>query len=199
MIDFRWVYLNTRCKCSSHALIYNYWWGWHHHLSTLEYWCWRVECKISSVDRSWYQPISKVYNCFIKCIQNFFRHHYREKILKKNQFYIIQTTRTHRASYYDVIIPSEFVPPRQYLFTSETKAVNYDLCSELGIEQWGLFSVPHLLWNGASVYNGHLRWPVILTPIVERLAVELHATICFNNLGLTLLRFEHPNFRRKAN
>ena len=31
----------------------------------------------------------------------------------------------------------------------------------------------HLLWHGASVYNGHLREPVILTPIAERLALEL--------------------------
>ena len=35
------------------------------------------------------------------------------------------------------------------------------------------FSVPHLLWNGASVYNEHLRGPVTLTPIIECLAVEL--------------------------
>ena len=54
------------------------------------------------------------------------------------------------------------------------KAANFDLCSALmAIQQWGFFSVPHLLWHGASVYNGHLRWPVTLTPIAERLAVEL--------------------------
>ena len=41
-----------------------------------------------------------------------------------------------------------------------------------GIEQWGFLSRPLLLWNEASVYNGHLWWPVTLTPIVERLAVE---------------------------
>ena len=34
------------------------------------------------------------------------------------------------------------------------------------------FNVPHLLWHGASIYNGHLREPVALTPIAERLAVE---------------------------
>ena len=37
----------------------------------------------------------------------------------------------------------------------------------------GSFSVPHLLWHGSSVYNYHLRGPVPLTPIAERLAVEL--------------------------
>ena len=38
-------------------------------------------------------------------------------------------------------------------------AVYFDRCSALlAIEQWGfLNSVPHLLWHGESVYNGHLR------------------------------------------
>ena len=37
------------------------------------------------------------------------------------------------------------------------RAANFDLCSALmTIEQWGFFSVPHLLWHGASVYNGNL-------------------------------------------
>ena len=45
---------------------------------------------------------------------------------------------------------------------------NFDLCSALlVIEQRGFSSVPHLLWHGASVYNGHLRGPVTLTPIAE--------------------------------
>ena len=30
-----------------------------------------------------------------------------------------------------------------------------------------------LLWHGTSVYNGHLRGPVPLTPVAERLAAEL--------------------------
>ena len=37
------------------------------------------------------------------------------------------------------------------------RAANFDLCSALmTTEQWGFFSVPHLLWHGASAYNGHL-------------------------------------------
>ena len=40
-------------------------------------------------------------------------------------------------------------------------------------EQWGLFSVPRLLWHETSVYDGHLRRSVTLTPIAERLAVEM--------------------------
>ena len=33
--------------------------------------------------------------------------------------------------------------------------------------------MPHLLRHGLTVYNGHLRGPVTLTPVAERLAVEL--------------------------
>ena len=54
------------------------------------------------------------------------------------------------------------------------KSYTFGLFSALmAIEQWGFFSVPHLLWHKTSVYNGHLRGPVTLTPVAERLAVEL--------------------------
>ena len=54
------------------------------------------------------------------------------------------------------------------------RAANFDLCAALmAIEHWGFFNVPHLLWQGASVYNGHLRGPVTLTPNARGLAVEL--------------------------
>ena len=43
----------------------------------------------------------------------------------------------------------------------------------MAIEQWGFFCTQHLLWYGASVFNGHLRGSVTLTPIAERSAVEL--------------------------
>ena len=53
------------------------------------------------------------------------------------------------------------------------KSYTFGLFSALmAIEQWGFFSVPHLLWHKTSVYNGHLRGPVTLTPVAERLAVE---------------------------
>ena len=54
------------------------------------------------------------------------------------------------------------------------RAANFDLYSAfMVIEQWGFFSVPHILLYGLSFWNGHLRWPVTLTPIAERLAAEL--------------------------
>ena len=41
------------------------------------------------------------------------------------------------------------------------RAAKFDLCSTLMvIQHWGFFRVPHLLWHGASVYNGRLRGPV---------------------------------------
>ena len=43
----------------------------------------------------------------------------------------------------------------------------------IAIEQLGFFNVPHLLRDGPTVYNGHLRGPVTLTPYAERLVVEL--------------------------
>ena len=37
------------------------------------------------------------------------------------------------------------------------KAKNFDLSlAPMTMEQWGFFSVPQLLWQGASVYNSHL-------------------------------------------
>ena len=41
----------------------------------------------------------------------------------------------------------------------------------VAVAQWGFFSVSHLLWHGASVYNGHLQVPLTLITIAERLAV----------------------------
>ena len=63
------------------------------------------------------------------------------------------------------------------------KSCKFDLCSALmAIEQWELFNVPHLLRHGPSVYNGHLRGAVTLTPNAERLPVELSlpvfTTVC---------------------
>ena len=75
------------------------------------------------------------------------------------------------------------------------RAENFDLCSALmAIEQWENFSVPHLLWHEASIYNGLLRGPVTLIPTAERLSSGV-VTNCLNDLGLLRLGFEHPTFR----
>ena len=43
----------------------------------------------------------------------------------------------------------------------------------MAIEQWGFFNVPHQLRHGPTLYDGHLRGPVTLTPVAEGLVVEL--------------------------
>ena len=49
-----------------------------------------------------------------------------------------------------------------------------DPCLELmAVEQRWFFSVLRLILHGASVYNGHLRGHVTLTPVAESLSVEL--------------------------
>ena len=66
------------------------------------------------------------------------------------------------------------------------RAANFDLCSALmAIEQWGFLSVPHLLWHGAFIYIGHLRGPVTLTHVAERLAVELSLYLFLRHRSVT--------------
>ena len=66
------------------------------------------------------------------------------------------------------------------------RAANFDLCSALiAVEQWGFFNVPHLLWNRASVYNGHFRGP--LTHTLRRAFSSGAVTSCFYNLSLSWL------------
>ena len=74
-----------------------------------------------------------------------------------------------------------FVPLENFSFILihihyQWRAANFHLhiCSTLiAIEQWGFFSVPHLLWHGTFNYNGHQRGPLTLTQVTGRLAVEL--------------------------
>ena len=56
------------------------------------------------------------------------------------------------------------------------KATDFDLYSALlVIEQCGIsnVNVPHLLWHGITLDNGHIQRPVTLTPVGERLGVQL--------------------------
>ena len=62
----------------------------------------------------------------------------------------------------------------------------------MAIEQWWFYSVAHLLWHNASVYNDHLREPVTLSHFAERLAVE-QSLPAFYDSGLSRLGFVRPN------
>ena len=52
--------------------------------------------------------------------------------------------------------------------------------------------MPHLLGHGASVYNGHLRRPMTLTPIAERLAVDLSLPVLTVVAGIRTPSLPHP-------
>ena len=65
-------------------------------------------------------------------------------------------------------------PTRQFFTIVGERLQKFHLCSAvMAIEQWGFFNVSHLLWHGPTVYNGHLRGPLTLTPIAKRWAEEL--------------------------
>ena len=77
------------------------------------------------------------------------------------------------------------------------RALNLDIFSELmAIQQWEFFNVPHLLWHGASFYNGHLRGHMTLTLNAERLAVELSLGTCFNDVTAAV---KYEKFRVPVN
>ena len=94
-----------------------------------------------------------------------------------------------------------FVPLENFSFIWRShhcrwRAANFLLCSALmDLEQWGFFSVPHLLWHGASV-NGRLRGPVTNTFCWAFSSGAV--TTCLHDLGLSWLIFEHPTFRLRG-
>ena len=66
------------------------------------------------------------------------------------------------------------------------RATSFDLYSALmAIEQWGFFSVSHLLWHGTSFHNCHLLELMTLAPACSRAV-----TPCFYDSGLSKLGFE---------
>ena len=87
-----------------------------------------------------------------------------------------------------------FVPLKVFVILGRNdyrwKIAKFDRCSApMVIEQWGFFS----LWQLTSVYNGHFRGPVTLTPIAERLALELSLIVLTTR---PRLGYEHPIFCR---
>ena len=85
--------------------------------------------------------------------------------------------------YLEFIVPLENISLIWRRNHCRWRAANFDLCSVLmAIEQWGFVNVPHPLRHGPTVYNGHLRGPVTLTPVAERLAVELSLPVFTTNV-----------------
>ena len=74
------------------------------------------------------------------------------------------------------------------------RTANFDLCLALmATEHLGFFSMSHLLWYGASIYNGHLEQPVTLLSYCHAFGSRA-VTTGFNNLGLSWLEFKQPAF-----
>ena len=78
-------------------------------------------------------------------------------------------------------------PTREFFTHMETPPLPVKGC------KFNLFSA-HLLWNGASVYNGHLRGLVTYCRAFGSWAV----TVCFYDLGLSRLGFEHSTSACRA-
>ena len=69
----------------------------------------------------------------------------------------------------------------------------------MAIEHWGFVRVPHLLWNGASIYKGHLGGLVTLTPVAVRFAVELSVPVITTWVsGDRGLNFDLSHARRRS-
>ena len=118
------------------------------------------------------------------------------------------STVLHRAffqqiSFYPICLITGFRPIRKFSLIMRRhhcwwRTENFDICSALmAIDQWGFFSVQHLLWHGASVYNGHLRGPVTLMHTCCWAFASGAITTRFYDLhvGLSRLVFEQPTFR----
>ena len=70
----------------------------------------------------------------------------------------------------------------------------FDLCSALiAILQWGFFSMPHLLWHGASIYYGHL-WHSHLFLIVW----QWSCNCLFLRLRSVVSEIRTPNLARRT-
>ena len=73
----------------------------------------------------------------------------------------------------------DFCPTREFFIHLETSPLPvkvfrfWPLLSTHVIKQWGFFTMPLLLWHGPTIYCGHLRGLVTLTPVAGRLGVKL--------------------------
>ena len=79
-------------------------------------------------------------------------------------------------STYNISLFKVYRPTREFFTHMKTsswpdKGYTFWLMPGMIIEQWGFFSMPHLLLHGAFVYNGHLRGHLTLTtmPSVSQL------------------------------
>ena len=56
-----------------------------------------------------------------------------------------------------------------------------------------VFSVPHIQWHGAPVYNGHLCGPVSLTVVAQRFTVDLSPPVLTTKYSRSLDSYTQPS------
>ena len=116
-------------------------------------------------------------------------------IITLQNWHFIQTCTDGRfVCFFGLIVPLENFSLIWRRHHYRWRASNFDLCSAL----MAFFSVPHLLWHGASVYNGHFRGPVTFTCTYCRALGSAAVTTCFYDLVLSRLGFEHQTFRLRG-
>ena len=121
-------------------------------------------------------------------LQNFITYHYLIVIAVEWQEYCRCGAKHKRINQVKPLVCfvclSEFFVPlgnfllimRRHHYMYRGRAARFNLHSALK-GQWGVFSVPHLLWHGTYVCNGYLRQSVTLTTSAGRLAVELSLSV----------------------
>ena len=121
----------------------------------------------------WNKVLAKE-DLFFACILNAYISYVLNKFWKSVNYYLCCILLSLVCCLFGVFVSLEnfsLIWRRHYY---RWRTAKFDLCSaRMAIEQWGFFSVPHLLWQEAYVYNGHLHGPVTLKPDAERLAVDL--------------------------
>ena len=65
----------------------------------------------------------------------------------------------------DFFVPLKVFPSIWDVTITWERLQNLTDVEPMVIKQWGFFSFSYLLWQKTSVYNGHLRGPVTLTPV----------------------------------
>ena len=89
---------------------------------------------------------------------------------------------TYGHLYSALMVAAELYLPEIFFLTDRRGTVPPIVKTLMATEQWGFFSVPHLLWHGTSD-------PCIMTRGTRSIWT---VTTRFNDLGLSRLGFEHP-------
>ena len=126
-----------------------------------------------------------------------------KKILRRRMLTEDARPPTHTKSHmYDYCLFGVFRPTREFFYSFGDVTITGEGLQILTNARhlWPLSSEGSLAcqtYCGASIYNGHLRGPITLTSLAERLAVELSLPV-LNDLGMLWLVFNHSTSRLRC-